>query len=54
MRDGERIARVYRHHDGRWQWFMQIGDCKTGICGSKNTAKAEVEQRAALFPGSNQ
>ena len=39
-RDGERIARVYRHHDGRWQWFMQIGDCKTGIRGSKGRSRA--------------
>ena len=52
-RDGERIGRVYRRHDGRWQWFPQIGDCKTGACGGKEVAKAELERRAALFPVNN-
>ena len=44
---------VYRRHDGRWQWFPQIGDCKTGACGGKEVAKAELERCAALFPVNN-
>lgn len=49
---GERMGRVYIHHDkDRWQWFSWVGNKDSGIVGSKERAKEEVELRASL-PGS--
>ena len=44
--DGNRMARIYRYHDGRWRWISYTLPVRQGLVETKEEAKRIVEERA--------